>query len=1015
MYPNDGQLDFSQTGQMGQMGQQGYYDPAAIYNANNQYLMNSGQNAISEATKTALNNFQQQMAMTLQGTMNAGMALYNTSQNVADRARERVYQDALLTNTGGYALERSRFRDIMWATGIAGSEFGREWRIGGRRPEFLTAQEQSAQMHRSAHHRRGELMDAVISGGATIGGDLLGLGMGSMGLSGAAGFVAPIFAGMAVSELARSAVQPWLDQRKATREMAEFTEVADMNHGVGQRRIRAAESRQLALSFLEHDVHKSKYIPFVGGMLTERLGVETKEFKTFKEMTQMNMFRDTDLKDVEEIKTQVKRTVEVMDKYASIMHTTRDAILKIKGKLQGMGITGGQQDATLESMANFTLSTGYSAEVAESTNDSFIQMGRQMGVYSRRNGGLQGRLGMHYTAAQKALQDAGLIDWMDDPGTLAQHNFIENTRRTTSGSGKVLRHGGGNPLKARDHYAGLGGGSDAGSVAMGMQIERMDNSFDVNEEAAKNIRLRLEKYVKMMGSTKKAVAALLNEAKTPTELEFMKQTLSGLGGLGPILAHFSSFRGKAGRIFYEDDGGSGFKLNDILSYAGNANGASLSGYTGNRQLVEEQEVKDTLDKLEVAPLLSEESNSGLFDAANEAVYDKTDEGIWKHMKGNIKFWKKRGELAGAFQGAYQKFSTNSFKEADRNALIDMILKSKTLKEHLDPNEAKAREQANQIIDSYLYGKEQYHGGLGNYIKQLKSGDKTEMGFIRGYSESEVLGRRGYYTTTMNEIRKSGGEGLVGVSKETKGLSEGLNKLAQTPEGKKLLSQMAVEIQKSVGNKAWGSETGNYVLNAFEKYGLGKNEQFRSWINSEGSRNGLDILEGLFRDAHKGVNQGEYGEVKQLQSILTNYGTALKNSDAVRAFGALGVKNKESYVRMLGNFGQNIRAISAHEFNWEDGDKVKELMNQFSGVMGFKESESKSMVSWIHSIQGQKGKSDVLNQFLSEFTNGTFSIADDKTRKEIEERKEKITLGPENEVIAKFSQVLNKLADALNAK
>ena len=1002
MYPNYNQPDFSQPGMP-----QGYMNPNDIYAANNQYLMNSGQNAIADATRTALNNFQQQMATTLQGTMAAGMSVYNTSQSVAQRAKEHVYQDALLTSSGGYAMERSRFRDVLWGTGIAGSDFGRTWKIGGRRPEFMTMQEQNAQMQRSAHHRREEMVDALIAGGTTIGGDLLGMGMGTFGMTGAAAFAVPILGGIAVSEVARSMVQPWLDKRKATREMLEFTEVADMNHGIGQRRIDAHTSRNLALSFLEHDVSKAKYIPFVGGILAGRLETETKEFKTFKDMAQMGMFRDADIQNVDEIKNQVKRTVEVMDKFAGLMNTTREAILQIKGKMKSMGIDDLQQNTTLESMARFHNSTGYSFDQAASINDNFIGLGRQLGLYSASNGGLQGRFGLQQTAALKALQEAGMIDRMEDPGTLAQNEYINATQRIQTTAGKVMRHGGGSTTKTRNYYANRGGGNNTAAVVLGMTLEGMQlGGDDVNpyDAYANDIRSRFQHFLKTTGDTRTAFTAVLNSEKTPEGQRQALRILSGQQELGDALSYFSATRGKGNKIFYEDNDHGTFKLGDLLSYVNKQSGRTLGSYTDRDQLAKEQSIQDDMDTLATSDLITENGNESLYGAFKDATYEP---GIW----GTITH-QKEGALAPLMRRTYFSRMNGTFSQQEKNAAIEQILSNPEVRKTLDKDPATARKQAEQMINTAHHKYESKEHGMNKTIKHLRSLDKTEQGFVRGYKDDSVLSRRASYNYVNAAMNDKDSE-TAGLYNSERQLKAGLEKIALSSKGKAIFSKLAGEIQTSVGNKAWTAETASYVMSELEKNGLMNLASFKEDMTGPDGQSKINTLEAMFRDAHKGINYSEFEDSEKQISIAKNYANISKNSSGVQALKNLNIKNQGDYEKAIASYGGRLGQIKDHTFNWSK-DNINSLVNEMVAATGITHDAATSAVQSLYAMRGSKGNDKDLQWMVGNLMNMTQRVVTDEDRKKISDSKNGI-IGPESEAISKFSAVLSKLADALNAK
>ena len=68
--------------------------------------------------------------------------------NSSGESMNAMYQDMLMGG-GNYVLERSKWRDFTWASGLANTGIGRALQIGGRRPEFLSGGEFQYQMERS--------------------------------------------------------------------------------------------------------------------------------------------------------------------------------------------------------------------------------------------------------------------------------------------------------------------------------------------------------------------------------------------------------------------------------------------------------------------------------------------------------------------------------------------------------------------------------------------------------------------------------------------------------------------------------------------------------------------------------------------------------------------------------------------------------------------------------------------------------------------------------------------------
>ena len=405
------------------------------YSQNNAMLMNSGQSNAQATMQIAQENMAVQMQNVLQGTMAASMAVYNTGKSAHEKMRETIYQDQLIGN-GVYALERSTWRDVTWGTGLANSDLGRALQIGGRRPEFMTGGEYAYQMNRSWGHRKSELIEGAAAGTITAGASMLG-----MAVAGPMGMAAGMATGYVIDQTVGKLIQPYFEKTAAIREFSTFTEMADLNKGIGDRRMGKSASDELGSRFFERDRSAWRYVPVVGDILAERLGPQIKHEATFKKMASMDMFRDINPNDLEEIDKRVKKAAEVMDKFAGIMHTTRDAVLNMKGKLQGMGIEGDAQDRVLGNVANFHRSTGIDSETAFGLHKTFSQVG-----YANNLSIADGRVGasgLTSVASFEAMKQAGIISHNADPGSLGMQAFSSALEQRNNPWNRVIQYGGG--------------------------------------------------------------------------------------------------------------------------------------------------------------------------------------------------------------------------------------------------------------------------------------------------------------------------------------------------------------------------------------------------------------------------------------------------------------------------------------------------------------------------------------------------------------------------------------------
>jgi hypothetical protein len=566
------------------------------YMQNNSMLMNMGQSNIQATMATASYNFHQHMQDVLQGTMASAMAIYNTGRSAVDKSRETVYQDQLMGN-GIFALERSTWRDVAWGTGLAGSDFGRALKIGGRRPEFMTGGEYTYQMNRSFQHRVGEMQDELVSGG-----------MSAIGM--AAGMAMPftpvgLLAGYAIDQTLGKMIQPTLERHAATREMRQFTEMADLNQGVGQRRMGEESSDILASRFFEHDISNLKYIPIVGDMIAGRVGPEIKYKDTFKKMAQFDLMRDISPDDVDKITERVKQTAEVMDKFAGLLHTTRDKIVEIKGKFNAIGMGDAQQNSALGNLAKFTTTTGYDVDSALALQDSFTGMGRQGNYFRTGYENRQGAFGLAEVASIQSLQNSGLISKSFDAGTLGQSFYANAVNQSQDTWHRATEFGNGDITKTADYYRERGNGN----IVLGMQMERLSmfgKTGDPLDAYKKNIDITIETLMKKSHMTRQAATAyILQREKTPEGAEQAFEAISGISDIGKIGSEISYVNRSLERVAPGDKIRS-YKIGDVFNTLSKIQ--SMNTSAGNDSILENNaRAKSRLDDVLLSTEITRES------------------------------------------------------------------------------------------------------------------------------------------------------------------------------------------------------------------------------------------------------------------------------------------------------------------------------------------------------------------------------------------------------------------------
>jgi hypothetical protein len=457
------------------------------YLQNNQTLMNQGQSNIQQTMATAQYNFHRDMQTVLQGTMAAGMALYNTGKSAVDKSRERMYQDSLLSQ-GNYVLERSAWREMSWASGLAGSDFGRALKIGGRQPEFMSQAELEFQMSRSWHHRMDELGIQAGGGVVAAGSSLFGMGLtgGFGGLMKPMGLIKGSLVGMAIDQTLGRFYDVGIAQpAEYRRKFQEMTEITDLNAGVGQRRLTNDTSNRLSGRFYERDEQPwARYIPLVGDAIANRLAPNTKGSDIIPKMMQAGLFRDQNLNDVDSMEKFVKDTIKVVEKFAGLANTTKDSILGLKAKFNNLGFNNLQQNTMIGNIVTTSMSTGLDVATISGYAQGFQSLGFNTGM----NKSIVGQSGLLELASNKSLIEAGLIDRNLDPGSLSAHNLQNAIQQGKTGWGTVNRFGGNNASLsgAAAYLASQGGGSTAaGFMAkqLGLSIDDTDPIKNFNQTA----------------------------------------------------------------------------------------------------------------------------------------------------------------------------------------------------------------------------------------------------------------------------------------------------------------------------------------------------------------------------------------------------------------------------------------------------------------------------------------------------------------------------------------------------
>ena len=932
------------------------YNGNSSYSDNNNYIMNSGQNAIRDAALTAQNNFHNQMGTVLQGTMAAGMALYNTGRSVTSKAQEHIYNDMLLNSSGSYVLQRSAVREALWGFGIAGSELGRALQVGGRRPEFMTSQEYGFQMQRAVQHGRSELIDMAIAGGTSLGasavsGALTGsTAMGMLGIGtgfSLAGLAAPIGIGLLVQQATKPLVQPMLDRRAAVREMAEFTEMADLNRGTGQRRMSEEASRELALRFHETDTSAWRYVPVVGGMIAGRLENKDKQAEIFKKMASMDLFRDINPEDIDKIQDRVKKTSDIMDKFAGMMNTTRETILKIKGQFNRMGFGDLQQNAALETVANFTYSTGFSTESALQLHGAFGQLGFQTGNFRMGRENLQGSYGLNEVASLKALQEGGLLSKMYDPGTLGQQFYMNATRTMRTGWGRVTEHGRGNVAATADYYRAQGGGNEV----LGMEMEniglfgRTGNVLGLYEG---NVDQTIDRLMQGGMTRAQAVAYIQSRETTPEGKEQAWLAVSGLRQVGLQQSVAAARITALNRIEPGSTARGAISLNATAAYL--TRGQLFSGMAGT-DAARISRMEADRDQMRLSQTIEKTGDRDLYYKTKD-FEDKFESQIYN---------------------AYLDV-TSGLKESEKtkNKLYEEMTKSG----YLQRNEEGKIDTAtgSRMLNQAMRNLEKKENRFQKEIERVSRNAQTpEYAFMMDYNKRR--GKLGLYNEEQNVAYRSATERFSSNSE--------------------LLNNVV---------KAITASGGTLTSSDAEKLGLvpaERDPRTGQIVESERHAKAVGYTEIAARNlmlVQKGLTPEDIGAKAELSKF---FGT-MRNTEP-ELFKRLKVRSDSDFEGTLKNMFANVGAIRRGKFDW--ANQRESLSNQFSAIFGEAAgSKIAGNLEWMNQDQRETFFSKLFSKPISALT------------KEDKEHLQAVSEGKsaQDEAISKFIKVFDRLATILEA-
>jgi hypothetical protein len=584
-------------------------------------------------------------------------------------------------------------------------------------------------MNRSWHYRTKEWEDMALSGGLSTATSIAGMAFG-----GPLGMVA----GYVLDQSVGKAFQPYFDKRAAVREFASFTDIADLNRGIGPRRMDAGSSQALAERFFQHDQSAWKYVPIVGDFLSERVGPKNKYAETFKKMVAQNLISDINPTDIDKIEERVKKTAEIMDKFAGLMHTTQETILQIKGKFASMGMGDAQQNIALNNLAKFTTGTGMTWETGLALRDNFSSIGKQAGYFKMGAENLQGDYGLQGIASIAALQNSGLISKSYDAATLGMQQYVNAVEQSRSSWGRVVERGGGNVALAKEYYENQGNGN----AVLGMEFENLamfgnkNNPLDTYSKIQNAIidRLRANGM-----SEDKILAFLLRRETTKEGKEQAFAVYSGIGSIGRTSAAINFLNRRLEAV--GEKGVATVKINDVLD-AFSKNGSLKFGggkdtdiYTATAQGRVANLYKDIMSGTGTAEGSQERWNSERYGKGITAAGTAWRDIMWSEKE-------KSKIVEGDLDLFYNSFITggadDNYREAMRKTIMDKGL-------------AKDQAGADAIIyDYFLYRKNKGDDKkIENFISKSANND---LSFLANYTKGRKelnFAEQKYYNIVSN--------------------------------------------------------------------------------------------------------------------------------------------------------------------------------------------------------------------------------------------------------------------------
>jgi hypothetical protein len=786
--------------------------------------------------------------------------------------------------------------------------------------------------------------------------------MAGMALGGPLGAAGGMVAGYALDQTVGKIFQPYFDKRAAVREFASFTDMADLNQGVGPRRMDAGSSQALAERFFQHDQSAWKYVPIVGDFLSERVGPKNKYAETFKKMAAQNLMSDINPADIDKIEERVKNTAKVMDRFAGLMHTTQETILQIKGKFASMGMGDAQQNIALSNLAKFTTGTGMSWETGLALRDNFSSIGKQAGYFKMGAENLQGDYGLQGIASITALQNSGLISKSYDAATLGMQQYGNAVEQSRSSWGRVVERGGGSVGLAREYYENQGNGN----AVLGMEFENLAMFGNKNNP--------LDTYSKIQSATidrlrsngmseDKILAFLLRRETTKEGKEQAFAVYSGIGSIGKTSASINLLNRRLEAV--GEKGVATVKINDVLD-AFSKNGSLKFGggkdtdiYTATAQGRVANLYKDIMSGTGTAEGSQERWNSERYGKGITAAGTAWRNMVWSEDD-------KSKIVEGDLDLFYNSFTNGAVDDNSREAMRKTIM-AKGL--------AKDQTGADAIIyDYFLYRKNKGDDKkIENFVSKSASND---ISFLANYTK----GRK-----KLNNIEQEYYNMVSNFAKDPTKFSN----LAKSFEGKS--NSEKASILRKMGLE-------------FDPNGLGRlDNETLATVSTMALNDAYAAYKGI--DLKSATKLGE--------SLSQNYRTLLDNkSSLLDITDEKGKTRKMSETEYANRFVATVGGLDGILYTGSGKDKkVKTKIDETALFNSLKfltsnEEAAKGAARFLANNPQQ------VSDFMVQLNQQDFAAAS----KTIENAsKGQLTTDPQTEAIRRFTDVLEKLNTALTAK